>query len=1002
MNNGNDQRSSSSNTIVGRIRRYSEQTKSYRKWEDIVYTPTTTNRDYGTTKHDDQRIVIGLHRGGKLTFYPNMLPIGKQRVELQTAMRTCKLYRQYTRSQVYYEPRFHVLLSQSAEADVSSSPTDAESLSLTAARGYSYHGVAMKAQPISQVPAISTYAAELATLYNLPNQTWDIGVDCIIYRDGHDSIGWHADDSQGESIILCVVIAHSPSCGSNNSKSRTGDFDSRSNNGSNNIPPRSVHIRPKNNIHGKKKKSKRHLYEGDEEIQLYIHEGDGYEMDGYMQHNYEHCVPKKCIDTSHRFVLIFRHGNVASVPIDSGVALTELASVRSDGGLVEERIGDEEEDNLSLKENNGIADCEGRNNDNHDEDVTSLFSRLRVKRPLVSFGHPPIHNLITEGSLYSRRHLYSTYAHRADQRGVNGNMVHGCDSIVVSRQSLNHREEDGLCWLRYTSNRGQGGGALLISHVRQLPIRVFRSSKINNTLYSPPEFHGGKTSYRYDGLYVVTRVWDQTGQLVTLSSRGVLGGEKEEDSVKKFPGDGIQYTFHLERLLCKSSLPLALIDDVEYINELSINELWTKIQISHYGRTAADWSTKQESRVENEPRKLHIKEINLNGISKLAMTKPRSYKFHEGNRKGDQTKRKAKGGAVQSMYNLTVDAIDEIEKLILVEHWQNSFHLTCGAIIALESFALESMQAIFDCTLQQPFVPPLPKCLDILPELVNDVPRKEDVDDSTINTPLQQLQHNIQSLISLRWRVCNSSLGPGASGYASGAVSVLGGGGAMSVAPMGFDGGPGANGFNNSAVSLFGGGAPSPVMGFGGGPGAIGFNNSAVSIFSGGGAPSPLQFMGMNTLQRAYIAQQNAMMKSSMNSIMSTPSGSFVHNGAGSVYGGAGSVYDNSGSFYGSVNNGMQMQPIQPAQYQQQMAMMQQQQMYDDTFLTSSTLPSWSYNNMPLQQSLVSSRWKDGRSYHDQLSSTCRPLNNHPKLLLRRKQSKQVSYKLCVCVIIYE
>jgi hypothetical protein len=127
-----------------------------------------------------------------------------------------------------------------------------------------------------------------------------------------------------------------------------------------------------------------------------------------------------------------------------------------------------------------------------------------------------------------------------------------------------------------------------------------------------------------------------------------------------------------------------------------------------------DWSTKQESRVEHEPRKLmhNIKEINLYGISKLAMKKPRSYKFHKGKRKGDQTKRKAKGDAVQATYDLTVDAIDEIEifcySLILVEHWQNSFHLTCGAIIALESFALESMQAIFDCTLQQPFVPPLP------------------------------------------------------------------------------------------------------------------------------------------------------------------------------------------------------------------------------------------------------------------------------------------------------
>lgn len=566
--------------IVGRIRRYSEQTKSYQKWEDIVYTPTTTttNCDDGTKK-GDQRIVISLHRGGRLTLYPNILPIGKQRVELQRAMRTCKLYRQYTRSQVYYEPRFHVLLSQSAEVvDVSSLSTEtAGAESLTTARGYSYHGVTMKAQPISQVPAISTYATELASMYNLPNQTWDIGVDCIIYRDGHDSIGWHADDSQGESIILCVVIAHSPSCcSSSNSNNRSNS--SCSGDSSNNITPRSVHIRLKKN--NKCNNNNKHLKEGDEEIQLYIHEGDGYDMDGYMQSNYEHCVPKKCIDTSYRFVLIFRHGNVARFPIDSGVALTELASVREGAEILEERIVDEE-DNLSFKENKGNDVCVD-GNDNHDEDVTSLFSRLRVKRPLVSFGHPPILNSITEGSLYTRRTLYSTYAHRADQRGVNGNMIHGCDSIVVSRQSLKHREEDGLCWLRYTSNRIQGGGALLVSHARHLPIRVFRSSKIITTTgYSPPEFAGGKTSYRYDGLYVVTRVWDQTGQLVIMTGRGGGGGEEEEDEVKKFPGDGIQYTFYLERLLSKSSFPTTLVVDVGYTNELSLNELWTNIQISN-------------------------------------------------------------------------------------------------------------------------------------------------------------------------------------------------------------------------------------------------------------------------------------------------------------------------------------------------------------------------------------------------------------------------------------
>lgn len=620
---------------VGRVRRYNEQTKSYRKWEDIVYTPTTiTNCDDGT-KNDDQRIVMSLHRGGTLTLYPNILPVGKQRVELQRAMRTCKLYRQYTRSQVYYEPRFHVLLSQSAEvvdvvSSLSTGTTGAKPLTTT--RGYSYHGVTMKAQPISQVPAISTYATELASMYNLPNQIWGIGVDCIIYRDGHDSIGWHADDSQGESIILCVVIAHSPSCCSSSSNSNNRSTSSCSGDSSNTISPRSVHIRPKKK--NKCNDNNHHLQEGDEEIQLYIHEGDGYDMDGYMQCNYEHCVPKKLHDTSHRFVLIFRHGTVAPVPIDSGVALTELAYVEDGAGLVEGRIVDEEE-NLSLKEND-IDNHEDVNNDN-DDDVTSLFSRLRVKRPLVSFGHPPIHNSITEGSLYTRPHLYSTYAHRADQRGVNGSMIHGCDSIVVSRQSLKHREEDGLCWLRYTSNRSQGGGALLVSLVRQLSIRVFRSSKINNALYSPPEFIGGKTSYRYDGLYVVTRVWDQTGQLVTITTG--RGGGSEEDIVKKFPGDGIQYTFHLERLLSISTLPITLTD-VGRTNELSINELWTKIQKSH-GRN----------------------------------------------------------------------------------------------ITTLMS-------------LQQSFVSPLPTYLEILPELVNDVPRRQDGDDPTIR----------QSLISSQWSVCNSSL----------------------------------------------------------------------------------------------------------------------------------------------------------------------------------------------------------------------------------------------------
>ncbi len=92
------------------------------------------------------------------------------------------------------------------------------------------------------------------------------------------------------------------------------------------------------------------LSDGDEEIELYLGEGDGYDMDGVMQNGYEHRLPKRMHSKAHRFVLIFRQGNAASVPVDSGVALAELA-VRGDPPLSE------------------------------DGDLASLFSRLRVKRP---------------------------------------------------------------------------------------------------------------------------------------------------------------------------------------------------------------------------------------------------------------------------------------------------------------------------------------------------------------------------------------------------------------------------------------------------------------------------------------------------------------------------------------------------------------------------------------------------------------------------------------------
>jgi alkylated DNA repair dioxygenase AlkB len=444
---------------VGRIRYYDQSLGKYGQWQDILGSETIT---------------INLSRGGTLRILRNILQQDKRK-ELSRSMHSCKLYRQYSLSRNdrlnftgFKEPRSHVLLSSRVKSSVENGSNNEHP-------GYSYHGVQMKAFPIDKVPEVENYAEELARMYNLPLNQWDIGVDMILYKDGGDSIGWHADDTQGESIVVCVVV------------DAPGEI-------------RPLHIRPN--------KRAKALSQGDEEIQLFIAEGDGYDMNGLMQSGYEHSLPKRVKDNSHRFVLIFRHGRVGFVPQDSGEKV-----------LI-----------------------------NEDEDVCSAINKLRPKVDTILFGHP---SLIQEGDSYPRRHLWTSYAHRADQRGINGNIRDGSDSIVVSRQSFALREEDGLSWLRYTSSRRQGGGALCVSYRTKKPVRVFRSSRLEGP-YRPPAFDEDRTSYRYDGLYVVTRVWDSVGSI-------------SEDDI---PTSGA-FTFHLERL-------------PQPENALSTDDLFRKIQMSRH------------------------------------------------------------------------------------------------------------------------------------------------------------------------------------------------------------------------------------------------------------------------------------------------------------------------------------------------------------------------------------------------------------------------------------
>ncbi|KAL3817200.1 hypothetical protein ACHAXA_001755 [Cyclostephanos tholiformis] len=140
------------------------------------------------------------------------------------------------------------------------------------------------------------------------------------------------------------------------------------------------------------------------------------------------------------------------------------------------------------------------------------------------------------------------------------------------------------------------------------------------------------------------------------------------------------------------------------------------------------------------------------------------------------------------------------------------------------------------------------------------------------------------------------SVGPGAIGYAGGAISVLGAGG-ISVCPP----------------SGFGRGMAPPVA-------------------------NPMQFQGINASQHAMLAHQNAMMKmhgGAGGGAYGGGGGSMCHGGAGSLYGGGGSVYHGgNGSVYVGTGMVLPMQqmptiPIQPMQHvavQQPFAMQQQQQ----------------------------------------------------------------------------
>ena len=178
--------------LIAKIRYYDEESEKYGPFTEIFTDERTCND-------------LQLQFGGKLLFHPSYIT-EKICHSVTDSVKQCAVRQYYFGPSKYPEPRVHVLLHSDAGEINASRPTEGEEGMVQFNPGYQYHGVKLKAEPLSFGTPIEELAYDLAKKYSLPDNKWNIGVDVVVYRDGKDRMGWHADDTQGEQIILCVVV----------------------------------------------------------------------------------------------------------------------------------------------------------------------------------------------------------------------------------------------------------------------------------------------------------------------------------------------------------------------------------------------------------------------------------------------------------------------------------------------------------------------------------------------------------------------------------------------------------------------------------------------------------------------------------------------------------------------------------------------------------------------------------------------------------------------------
>ena len=257
--------------VIGRVRTFDIQKGKYGAYKNLHL------RECEVLEDTDGNILCGeyvLPRGnGVLTFFPNFLGTAQTLGDAQSSKKSfaeplCQElmetldFRHYN-IQAGKEPRLHVLVSCEDKKAVkpkkkTKEEEDATEDKASTTTGYKYHGVQMTASHyISQVPELKEASRRAKQCFYDKSITWNQGCDVILYRNGNDKIGYHADDTQGESVIFCVVVETQTQAGEE---------------------VRALHVKPDLTKGSKRDKGK--LKRTDVELEIWADEGDAYSMDG--------------------------------------------------------------------------------------------------------------------------------------------------------------------------------------------------------------------------------------------------------------------------------------------------------------------------------------------------------------------------------------------------------------------------------------------------------------------------------------------------------------------------------------------------------------------------------------------------------------------------------------------------------------------------------------------------------------------------------------------------